>query len=733
MVTLTPVDFDPFANASSATEDGRINTVTVRPAAQGAGLRLVPVDYDPFAEAPTVSAPQYDPMGNPVGTTEQIATEEMPPSPFRSQMDDIVKGVGGGLVRGVAGLVGLPGAASDLIVNGVDRIEQRIRGETAEQRERRVADRKANVMFPGVSEAISPQGIQRGIEQVTGPAYVPDTRAGKFASAAAEFAPGGVIGRTSQIASNTLRYGIAPGLVSEAGGQAFEGSAMEGPARFIGAVGTGLAGAATQRMGSADRLVQNATRDVTPQQLDQMEELFQLAQRQGTPISRAEALQAVTNGATGLGKLQHTAEGMGGMRDFYSQRPAQNQAAAARSFDELSPASAHPSQIGPAIGGASENLVTDVRAAINRATRPMYDAAEQHLVPRQVHTAMMADPLFAQTVNNIRRDPELNAVVRAASDRSVRMYDEVAKQLETRSRNVGQPLNPQHNQTASAVTGNLGGDVKDIAIAADRAAVNGPSAYEAALANQTRLRQQYLEPLLNGPIGKLAGRDTTTRKAIEVLFPSQPLPNSADEISQAMTALVARQPTAARELVRSHVEGVFNEASQRLATSGPSQGGGAKFAAVLMGNLDQAANMQAAVRALPNGDQLWQGFNQFIRVMEAQQFRMPAGSLTAFNQPGVAALKNGGALNNAAQVVGSGGVKLPQKVMDAIQNWNVGRNLDELAGLLTRPDAATTFRQIVETPTRSAKATALMARLTYLATSSTEGRDRLRRPAKPRP
>ena len=44
MVTLTPVDFDPFANASSATEGGRVNTVTVRPAAQGAGLRLVPVD-----------------------------------------------------------------------------------------------------------------------------------------------------------------------------------------------------------------------------------------------------------------------------------------------------------------------------------------------------------------------------------------------------------------------------------------------------------------------------------------------------------------------------------------------------------------------------------------------------------------------------------------------------------------------------------------------------------------
>lgn len=281
MVTLTPVDFDPFASASPATEGGRVNTVTVRPAAQGAGLRLVPVDYDPFAEAPAISAPQYDPMGNPVGTTERITSEELPPSRFRSQMDDIVKGIGGGLVRGAAGLAGLPGAASDFLVQLGDRSAQFLTGESREDFQHRMADRKANVMFPGVSEAISPQGIQRGIEEVTGPAYVPETRAGKFASTAAEFAPGGMIGRASQVAGNALRYGVIPGLVSEAGGQAFEGSAMEGPARIIGAVGAGLAGAATQRMGSADRLVQNATRDVTPQQLDQMDAVQDTAAQSG--------------------------------------------------------------------------------------------------------------------------------------------------------------------------------------------------------------------------------------------------------------------------------------------------------------------------------------------------------------------------------------------------------------------------------------------------------------------
>jgi hypothetical protein len=338
---------------------------------------------------------------------------------------------------------------------------------------------------------------------------------------------------------------------------------------------------------------------------------------------------------------------------------------------------------------------------------------------------MMADPLFAETVQTIRNDPARNALVRGQSDRSINVYDAVAKELETRSQNVGQVLNPQHNQTISAVTGNLGGDVKNIAIAADRAATNGPSSYEAALATQARLRRDYLNPLLDGPIGKIAGRDTTTKKAVEALFPENPLPNSEREIGQAIGALASRSPRIARDLVRAHAEGVFNEATQRMASGGLNQSGGAKFAAVLRGNPQQAANLEASVRALPNGDTTWQGFNAFLENMEAQQFRQATGSRTAFKIPGVEDLKSGGIANNVAQVVGSGGIKLPQKIANAVQNWNVGRNLDELSRLLTDPAAAATFRQIATAPAGSNKAIGLTARLTALAIKGSADRPRV--------
>lgn len=219
------------------------------------------------------------------------------------------------------------------------------------------------------------------------------------------------------------------------------------------------------------------------------------------------------------------------------------------------------------------------------------------------------------------------------------------------------------------------------------------------------------------PIGKLGSRDLKTRDAVNALFPANPLPNSAAEIGQAVGALSTRNPMVARQLVRTHAEMTFNEASQRLASSGPTQTGGAKFAAILRGNPQQAANLEAAVRALPNGNQIWPGFNRFLEILEAQQFRQATGSRTAFKIPGVEDLKGGGLLNNAMQTVATGGFKWPQKALQGIQNWNVGRNLDELARLLTDPTAGNYFRSIATAPRGSSKALALTARLAVMANS----------------
>jgi hypothetical protein len=222
-----------------------------------------------------------------------------------------------------------------------------------------------------------------------------------------------------------------------------------------------------------------------------------------------------------------------------------------------------------------------------------------------------------------------------------------------------------------------------------------------------------LERLLAGPIGTLANRDLKTRDAINALFPGRPLPNSQAEITQAVGALAARRPDVAGHLVRAHIESVFKETASHLLQGGANQGGGAKFVKELVGNPQQRANLQAAVEALPHGGARWQGFERFLDILQATGTRPNVGSRTAFNAPELEALK-GGRLPAEAAKLGASPGQWFRVVNDKWGQWQQGRNLDELARILTDPGSHRVLRQIAGAPRGSAQAQALATRLILL-------------------
>jgi DNA-binding GntR family transcriptional regulator len=212
----------------------------------------------------------------------------------------------------------------------------------------------------------------------------------------------------------------------------------------------------------------------------------------------------------------------------------------------------------------------------------------------------MTDPLFEYALNAVRNDPAKNSFVRGHSDRSVAVYDAVKKELEERARNAASPANPNASQAVSGATGGLAGDVRNMAIASDRAAHGGPAAaspYADALAMQAQLRAQHLEPLQRGPLGRMADKDTTTRKAIEAVFGTESkVAGSEREIETAMRALAQRNPNAARQLVRAHVEMTFDKAARDLQ-GGANQFGAANFAKDIIGNPDVLSHIAGAILA----------------------------------------------------------------------------------------------------------------------------------------
>jgi hypothetical protein len=294
-------------------------------------------------------------------------------------------------------------------------------------------------------------------------------------------------------------------------------------------------------------------------------------------------------------------------------------------------------------------------------------------------------------------------------DNSVGFLNAVKKHFDTAAENAGSRFNPSRNQETRATHEMQASAVRQIG------ELKSPD-YQIALAIQRQGREQFLDPLLQGPLGKLAKKDITTQKAINALFPENPVPGTAGEISDAVSALVQRRPAVAEQLVRAHVEMVFNQAARDLQ-GGANQFAGAKFATKLAGGAQQRENLRAAIEALPNGAARWQGFEHLLDIMAATGTRQPKGSLTAFNQLEVQSMSTGGLQELAAKGLSPG--KWMSFANDAFKAWSLGRNLDQLAAILTDPRSGNALRQIVRIPPGSDRALMMAGRLIALGSAAT--------------
>jgi hypothetical protein len=650
----------------------------------------------------------------PDGTTPEVITAALRKAFPKQQAqehvgyaEDIAKSVPSGFARGVAGLVGLPGAAQAGVKWLGDKLEGAIRGS--------VPEREA----PPPSLLPTPAQVQSGIERVTGPLYKSQTTPGKYAGTMAEFAPAALAGPGGAI-RNLINFSAIPGAASEAAGQMTEGTDAEPWARGGAALATGGAAALLNRPAGAQRGIRNAmSPNVDDAALVQAQALMDDAAARGVRLTIAEALEQGAPGS-GLTNLQRTLEASPGSREpmaqFMAQRPAQVENAARQSFDNIAPPNQAPSTIGPAVGTAAEGEINQVRQNINAVAEPFYDAASTVRLTQQEMARVRALPGFEEARNAVRNDPQLNRYVAQLPEDSIGFLNEVKKFLDQQRTNAAAPVNAQQNMQRSA---GYGRDAAAVRGAAVNASFGNPARnYETALNIEAQGRQQFLQPLLDGPLGKIAARDTTTKKAIDALFPANPLPNSEQEIATAMNALVGRNQRAARDLVRAHAEATFNEAAQNLQ-GGASQWGGAKFAAVIAGNPQQRANLEAAVRALPNGDQTWTGFNRFLEIVEATGTRQAVGSKTAYNAQELKDLSTGGLVGNAAKIGASPG-RWPTVVFDAWSRWQLGRNLDQMANILTDPNAGNLLRGIARIPPASGEAVIAAGRLIQITSTARE-------------
>lgn len=636
--------------------------------------------------------------------------------------------VGGGLMQAAASIPGAIGDVPYLISEGANwvlgqttgRLDNYLSRGTAEAKSREqvrgeqmatrqwIAEETGIPTLPQPWEVINSQKVLGWMEPVLGKPYEPQNTGEKYIQTVTSFAPaaiapGSALQRGAQVA--------IPGGASEFLGQSLEGTGYEGAGRVVGAIAGGGATALMSRKGVPERMVSQAMGALDDATLTAAGRLMIDADRMGVPLTWPEAVQHASNGATRLTDLQRVVENSTGggpaMRQFYADRPDQVDAAARQQFDQIAPNPMMPEQLGPRVQQAADADISNVNRTINAQTRPMYQAAEAQTIP--ANSPALRNPAFIQAVTELRNNPVLGPRFANLPDNSIGVIDAAQKLMRSRAEALqvpGQGLNPYE----ASVTRQARRDVTN-------EARNLSPEYDGAVQFQRQAKEQYLNPLREGPTGKLAGT-TDVQAQTRALFPAQPAAQSDVGVARAMRGIGRTDPEAAAGVVRQHLESTFNEATQRIQ-SGQNPFGGAKFSAVVAGNPQQRRNLFAAIRALPNGAVMWRGFNRFLDILEATGKRPAPNSATQFNAQLQKELEQGGLTGEAATIAAS-----PQKafsyIKDRYAQFRLGRGTEQLARLFTTGNLDD-FRRLIKSGPGSPQGVAVMVRFLSQVSASAQG------------
>lgn len=210
----------------------------------------IPPASDPWADfrADPATAPAADPWAEfRVDPSVSAAAEP-------SVLGDVAKAAIVGPAKGLIGLPGLPGDLGALRDAGIDKLHRFLLGITGFSPEQIEAERarfnkivnETPTPFSRFPKALTSADIQNAVEKATGAFPEAQTGPGQAVQTIGEFLPTALTGGEGAVA-NALKGAVAPGVGSTIAANApgVQGTWLEGPAKFGGAVIGGLAGHGT--------------------------------------------------------------------------------------------------------------------------------------------------------------------------------------------------------------------------------------------------------------------------------------------------------------------------------------------------------------------------------------------------------------------------------------------------------------------------------------------------------
>jgi hypothetical protein len=453
---------------------------------------------------------------------------------------------------------------------------------------------------------------------------------------------------------------------------------------FGGGFGLGGEIARAVRSSPLVEIVGQRAANVTPAQFDQAAQLIRDAKsRYNIDLTPAEATEAVTRGATGLGDLQRLMEQSRGGAAMFGEamagRPAQIEQAIQRQLDEIAPALSNPSALEPQMRKVAEDINKKVAEMRTRATQPYYQSARDAEINQNAVAAVVKDlrglaekdetgQIIAPVLNQLeslliktpargptppgpRTTPEGMRAIKVREPGKEAVPEEYITDVNTLEM-ARQLMRERADVPLSGVEGiskiQSGELLKGLGNLSDRLAKNVP-----ALA-QGRAEYESLSRLIDkfkaSTTGKFAEAETFAGQRA-ALFPRGEaiVPGQQGEIQRAFQSIAARdvQPQrmklpdvqlppvvrtgAGQQLVRQELESIANRTAGLTAGGLPNEYAGAAFQAAIQRNPQQYANTIAAMQGAGAGAQV-PGFQRLMDVLQATGYRMRPGSQTAMNQ-----------------------------------------------------------------------------------------------------
>jgi hypothetical protein len=542
--------------------------------------------------------------------------------------------------------------------------------------------------------------IKHGIFTPENEPNTPALNVADFAIQAAPAVARGDIGSIPSFVKATAKN-LLPATVGGSAVELAKSSGINNPlAEFAIGAGTMAASHApfAFRHTAAD-VANQATRNVTQDQLNQAHALVQESYKLGSPITGAEALAKIT-GASPLTAVQRVTENLPQssetMATFMAKRPQANEQMVANALRNISP-NQPTSQTPVALQQAGQKVIRGAEQSVTANVDPFY---QQGMAEMRNISANKALPVLPNEVNALMQNSAIEDAlkhvvndsysgVKGLSINDPRTLNAAKIYLDAQYKNFSKAISNNEDKTKA---GNAYGASREL----DQFLSSKSPMYAQGSKNYETAYKTQIEPLKTSPVGQIAEGNVGQ----EVLMPNKPISLYPTDIKRTVELLRRKDPNAVPDWTRQQLEGIFNETGQNLQ-NGPNQFGGAKFAATIQGNKQQKANLQALVQESA-GKEAYNGFQRVLNNLEAQGTRQGAGSQTSFNNQFQKELSEGGPLAAAKLIF------KPSEVATKYEEYRLGKNANKLADMLTNPDSIKQLQDLARTKPNTAKERALV-------------------------